>query len=1445
MSTFAEKRAKHASDAGRPSQYRTQKRQESDASASLKKNPHYFRDKLFEKLRPYQREVQMEACDRNALLVMPTGTGKTIVSFCIAEHVRGNYIKQGTPKPVLFLTLTRALAFQQYRACKKLLTSFYMPETQLINLLDKNCDLSQARKGEVSYVFGITANYLEQLKLGNTKLSHFCLVIMDEAHNVTKKSPGTTIMQNFYQQEEVNRPFILGLTATPVFHVADLEANVSKLCSMLNADLVTVKNTENIKEMEDYEARGAPFFEIVNHTSNERDVLQLVNYTATILKNKMLFCADNEEDTSKSTMQKVRAYVGNPSPSHEEPLLNEMKNTAHAENCQDIEALANLLIILNEVKQLTSTIGVMAASEHWSKQIEELRVKGRVLITQELEDTITSVAMTLQSLHEVRGSKEVALTQLIRQESERSGLGMRVLVFVQTKAECMRLSERLRNVFTQTDDPLLQGVGVDFGFRDNTANIPKFEEGKVKVIICTTLYEEGIDIPTCSLVIRYFMNNFNIVALNQCRGRARRSEAKFVLMVESEETEDKARKNLDYSGIMKMLRDLQSRKQEAHRCEWWRNASYAANLVSVFAEKNKQNYMVPMPEISYVDEGEQGVIAVTTYYVRDQPFKFQGRGPNTKVAKEKLLYAICGYLWEQKLIDQTGYYNRNTQRLPEKIYETQQTAVVSHVDLDVNVVFENKLSWPFRKTPIEKLSELCSRTYDLECEDKMEGGGWLCKIYLHRSGSKATKVSPFCARNKYGQGWANFEQARHNSAIAALVERYNFSFVEEEPPVELRDKVPETFADRAGKMEVVTYYNAQGIMVSKFGAAGEGKPFFPRNPVPRNGGNARFTFTTNGISEPRPPIGPSSIRPSVDDAIVGSPVGSQPQEPSNGTSHLYQHSPLYLPDRQPSPAYLQAQAPLEQRQAPPFTHQAQQQQQQQQYLGNHNQQQQQYPGSAYQQEQRQQSLQARSVYPYNMQHLFQNQNGQPGELRQQQPQAPAQHQQGQQYLQPQAPAQHQQELRQEQRPQAPAQHQHELRQEQQRAPGQQQQGQLRSVPQQQHQETHLQLQQVLQPQFQNQQPMQYGQRDLQAQPQYTQPQSREQPLNQSDQQSQPAAQYQQLQPLQYQQQQYHASQQQRAPQYQQPHLQQPQPQPQQPQPQEPSWPQAQAPSNHIQQQQQRNQQQPEGMQQQQRRDQQSPWAQPQPQPQPHQPLHSQPQEPSWPQALTQAQAHSNHVQQQQHQHDQQQPEGMQQQQRDQQSPWAQPQPQALNNYIQQQHQRDQQQAPWPQAPSNHIQQLHQRDQQRVGVTWAQPPSQPEGIQQQNSAAPERADTKGRSLAALRSAKDAAVGREDYEEAGRLKKEVEALEGDYKRELQAAVAREDYETAAELQRALGGEQQATASLEKQNGAPCHDVRPFVNGTGHSENGHVGSSHFQMQGGLQNGRHAPDHEAYDNF
>eukprot|EP01059_Diplonema_ambulator_P003401 TRINITY_DN1308_c0_g2_i11.p1 TRINITY_DN1308_c0_g2~~TRINITY_DN1308_c0_g2_i11.p1 ORF type:complete len:853 (+),score=261.87 TRINITY_DN1308_c0_g2_i11:268-2826(+) len=801
MSTFAEKRAKHASDAGRPSQYRTQKRQESDASASLKKNPHYFRDKLFEKLRPYQREVQMEACDRNALLVMPTGTGKTIVSFCIAEHVRGNYIKQGTPKPVLFLTLTRALAFQQYRACKKLLTSFYMPETQLINLLDKNCDLSQARKGEVSYVFGITANYLEQLKLGNTKLSHFCLVIMDEAHNVTKKSPGTTIMQNFYQQEEVNRPFILGLTATPVFHVADLEANVSKLCSMLNADLVTVKNTENIKEMEDYEACSVPTFNVVNYTNNERGLLSKFESIASCVKDDL----PKVRPSTGNVSIKVRAYVENPSPSHEEPLLNELKNTAHAENCKDIKALANLLIILNEVKQLTSMIGVMAATEHWSNCVTSLKETARMAAC-DVNSIISKIVAMFQTLHEARGSKEVALTQLIRQESERSGQAMRVLVFVQTKAECARLAVRLQREFEHSDDPLLHGVGVDYGSSDKGADIPKFEEGKVKVIICTTLYEEGIDIPTCSLVIRYFMNNFNIVALNQCRGRARRSEAKFVLMVESEETEDKARKNLDYSGIMKMLRDLQSRKQEAHRCEWWRNASYAANLVSVFAEKNKQNYMVPMPEISYVDEGEQGVIAVTTYYVRDQPFKFQGRGPNTKVAKEKLLFDICRRLEESGEITwgSFGEYKLQASPLPEQVFESKQTAVKKADTGTATVYAYDENSWPWTKHPNEKLIESCKGHYTIKHEMGEVGGQYLCHLYVYKAGADRSQWPCYCGMRKgEKEGWDTPKQAKENSAIAALLLRFDTSFVVTAVPTDLHWFVDDCDLRNLCKEEVI------------------------------------------------------------------------------------------------------------------------------------------------------------------------------------------------------------------------------------------------------------------------------------------------------------------------------------------------------------------------------------------------------------------------------------------------------------------------------------------------------------------------------------------------------------------------------------------------------------------------------------------------------------------
>lgn len=57
------------------------------------------------------------------------------------------------------------------------------------------------------------------------------------------------------------------------------------------------------------------------------------------------------------------------------------------------------------------------------------------------------------------------------------------------------------------------------------------------MLVATNCIEEGVDVPSCNLVIRYD-TNFNLTKIVQSRGRARRAEgAKFLLLMRKDARE--------------------------------------------------------------------------------------------------------------------------------------------------------------------------------------------------------------------------------------------------------------------------------------------------------------------------------------------------------------------------------------------------------------------------------------------------------------------------------------------------------------------------------------------------------------------------------------------------------------------------------------------------------------------------------------------------------------------------------------------------------------------------------------------------------------------------------------------------------------------------------------------------------------------------------------------
>ncbi|XP_038046192.1 probable ATP-dependent RNA helicase DHX58 [Patiria miniata] len=518
------------------------------------------------RLRGYQEELVAASLQgTNSLVVAPTNSGKTYVAARLVQAFLdresgvgprfGNppqVIKDGSNK-VVFLVNNVLLVDQHLQVIQLFMSDNSIMglsgETSnpgsLVDLLDEHDVLVMTAQ--------ILVNALQGVKDDNERLelSKIGLLVFDECHHCQKGAPYNKIMSQYcdikLSSPQTHRPQVLGLTASmgvgKASNLSEAESHIMKMCANLDVEKIcTVQDQQNKEELR--QIRDKPeedIFEVPGRKNNgfAKAIVEIME----------------KIEARISQIPEGETWLKQPKPRYGtqgyEQWLVEMgkhfiEHVANDENGTRLATCKDHLKEYNACLYINRDARTQDALDHIKNFLESLELKttsGFSPYEQQLVDFFQSKQKCLKALAEssLRDLQNPLLDRLtkILTETLLGRADSRGILFCKTRATTKALHAWLQATpsLQCLQAGILIGSGGTEGMTTNKQGefLDKFREGKHRLMVATSVAEEGLDIQQCNVVIccNYISNEIGRV---QAQGRSRARGGKYFLVVSEELT---------------------------------------------------------------------------------------------------------------------------------------------------------------------------------------------------------------------------------------------------------------------------------------------------------------------------------------------------------------------------------------------------------------------------------------------------------------------------------------------------------------------------------------------------------------------------------------------------------------------------------------------------------------------------------------------------------------------------------------------------------------------------------------------------------------------------------------------------------------------------------------------------------------------------------------------
>uniref|UniRef100_A0A8C5X2C9 RNA helicase n=1 Tax=Malurus cyaneus samueli TaxID=2593467 RepID=A0A8C5X2C9_9PASS len=507
------------------------------------------------KARSYQIELAQPAIDgKNTLICAPTGSGKTFVSLLICEHHLQN-IPPGQKAKVAFLA-TKVPVYEQQ---KNVFRQHFERSGYSVQGICGETVASIAVENVIqdSDIIVLTPQILvNSLEKGIlSSLSIFTLMIFDECHNTTGNHPYNVLMTRYLDQKFDSSahqlPQIVGLTASVGVGNAktthETVEHICTLCSYLDVQAISTVR-ENKQDLQRFSNKPETrkrtsflFSYIISDLMSETEVLMRKIYSVDTISqiNKTDFGTQKYEHWIVYTQKKCR-------------LLQLEDKEKESSICRDLFICTEHLRKFNDALIISEDARIEDALAYLNEFFTNVKNGPYTELEKQLTDKFQEKEPELTALSKDESNENPKLEELacILDEAYRYNPQTRTILFAKTRALVAALKKWI------DANPLLSHIKPDMlmgkGRRDHKTGmtlpmqkgiLDAFRKDKdIRLLIATSVADEGIDITECNLVVLYEYFG-NVTKMIQVRGRGRARDSKCIIVTSKSEVVENEKQN--------------------------------------------------------------------------------------------------------------------------------------------------------------------------------------------------------------------------------------------------------------------------------------------------------------------------------------------------------------------------------------------------------------------------------------------------------------------------------------------------------------------------------------------------------------------------------------------------------------------------------------------------------------------------------------------------------------------------------------------------------------------------------------------------------------------------------------------------------------------------------------------------------------------------------------